>query len=1035
MSDVHERLRENFECWEARGRGMLTFDEAVRPTPPYAPFPGHVLPLEKPDDGVRHSALSSLASRLAKLIREPPPSPAVDDEDEVDGIEPCPAEGADLVELRMRIPMDGDFGREAMTQFLDAISCVSSPVTFEVIGTASAAWVQWTVASEDEDFARSILAAHFPDAPVSRGQDGLRNAWEADVGAEAAVVEFALGRYFMQPLALPKSDPMVTLFAALESCGEGAAGIWQVTFCPLFEPWEEDVLSAVSRRDGKPFFDDGTELQKAASQKVSQPLFGVTVRLAARAESERRARWLVGAMAATFSHFSQPGSNELRPLADQGEDGTQEEDLLARCSRRSGMILNRDELACLVRPPGSSVSSSRLLRLSSGTRAAPSAVPLPSEGLILGKNSHDGGSGEVWLSADQRVRHMHILGASGTGKSTLLLNLIRQDLEAGTGFAVLDPHGDLIDAVLRSLPEDRIADVVLLDPADEEYSVGFNILSAHSDAEKTLLASDLVSVFQRLSTSWGDQMGSVFGNAVRAFLESRTPGTLGDLRMFLLDAEFRRQFLESVDDPDLLFYWERAFPQLGGNKSVGPILTRLETFLAPKSIRHMVSQKANRLDFAEITGSGKVLLARLSQGLMGRENSYLLGSLLVAKFQQAAMARQHVPEKSRRLFTLYVDEFQNFITPSMAEILSGARKYRLSLVLAHQELAQLGRNEAVGSAVLANAGTRVVFRVGDSDARELSKGFAHFEAEALQSLGTGQAIARIERSDHDFNLSVEFDPGNLPDAEGRRQAAIASSRSLYATPRAEIEAEGRQRLAAMRSAASAKPKKPAKTEGSIEASPRPETPRSEPVPDSPPPSLPKYETTAIKADLEELGRGGEIHKAAQAELKRLAEDHGFKATLERKLPGSLDTVDLYLERDGAAIACEISVTNTLEYELRNVAKCLRAGAPKVLLIAVSADKHRQFQAAVEASLSADDRLRVLCLMKKDFGGFLASEPTAPAEAAPLSEMPALAAKVVKGWKVRTTGVATDAADADALEQELAAALAETIKRRRVRKKK
>src|SRR5207302_1234934 len=178
-------------------------------------------------------------------------------------------------------------------------------------------------------------------------------------------------------------------------------------------------------------------------------------------------------------------------------------------------------------------------------------------------------SSPVRLTPEQRVRHCHIVGASGTGKSTLLFNLIRQDIENGQGVAVLDPHGDLVDRILGVIPPERIHDVVLVDPSDEDYSVGFNFLSAHSDLEKNLLASDLVSVFERLSTTWGDQMGSVLNNALMAFLESSRPGTLADLRRFLIEPAFRSDFLKSVGDPDLVYYWQKVFPQLSGNKSIG----------------------------------------------------------------------------------------------------------------------------------------------------------------------------------------------------------------------------------------------------------------------------------------------------------------------------------------------------------------------------------------------------------------------------------------------------------------------------------
>ena len=268
-----------------------------------------------------------------------------------------------------------------------------------------------------------------------------------------------------------------------------------------------------------------------------------------------------------------------------------------------------------------------------------------------------------------------IIGASGTGKSTLLFNLIRQDIENGEGVALLDPHGDLTERILGIIPPERINDVVLVDPADEEFSVGFNILSAHSEQEKTLLASDLVSVFQRLSTSWGDQMQSVLQNAILAFLNSSRGGTLADLRRFLVEPAFRTEFLKSVSDPNVLYYWQKGFSHLSGNKSVGPILTRLEMFLAQRPIAHMVSQPENKLNFGEIMDTGKIFLAMLPEGLLGRENSYLLGAVLVSKFQQLVMARQAKKIAARRNFWIYIDEFANFITPTMAEILSGARKY------------------------------------------------------------------------------------------------------------------------------------------------------------------------------------------------------------------------------------------------------------------------------------------------------------------------------------------------------------------------
>ncbi|MEO8036967.1 MAG: type IV secretion system DNA-binding domain-containing protein, partial [Acidobacteriota bacterium] len=317
-------------------------------------------------------------------------------------------------------------------------------------------------------------------------------------------------------------------------------------------------------------------------------------------------------------------------------------------------------------------------------------------------------------------------------------------------------------------------------PSDTEYPVGFNLLAAHSDLEATLLASDLVAVFRRLSTSWGDQMHSVLANAIQAFLSSKTGGSLSELRRFLVEPEFREQFLTTVDDEETVYYWRKEFPLLVG-KPQGPILTRLDTFLRPKPLRQIFTQQENRIDFRDILDGGRIFLAKLAQGAIGEENAALLGSLIVAKFHQAAMSRQELAKGSRRNFHLVIDEFQEMVTPSLTPILAGTRKFGLGLTAAHQDLRSLyDADQTVANALLANAATRVVFRVSDEDANRLADGFSAFPPPALRSLGVGQAVCRVDRADWDFNLETRqpppVDPGT---AEARRQRAIEHSRATY----------------------------------------------------------------------------------------------------------------------------------------------------------------------------------------------------------------------------------------------------------------
>jgi hypothetical protein len=384
-------------------------------------------------------------------------------------------------------------------------------------------------------------------------------------------------------------------------------------------------------------------------------------------------------------------------------------------------------------------------------KAAPREVL--GEGIIIGETSHQGQTVLARLPIEARLKHLHVVGASGTGKSTLLVNLILQDIEAGKGVGVIDPHGDLVDEVLKRLPTKRSDDVILFDPAHDGYVVGWNILHAHSPTEKEMLASDLVAIFRRLSTSWGDQMTAVMGNAIQTFLESERGGTLLDLRRFLVDDEFREEFLGTVHDSDTVSFWRREFPLLVGKKPQAPVLTRLDTFLRSRLVRDAVTEKEKPLDFRGIVDRGAVFLARLSQGAIGQENASLLGALLVSKFHQVSLMRQDQAAAARRPFFLYVDEFQDVATPSMATLFSGVRKYHLGVTVAHQDLFQLhAKVPEVERAVLANAYTRICFRVTEDDARRLERGLGGFVADDLMNLKTGQAICRIGRKEDVFQV-------------------------------------------------------------------------------------------------------------------------------------------------------------------------------------------------------------------------------------------------------------------------------------------
>jgi hypothetical protein len=983
MSRLDEQLTKQFRQWELRGRGWQVFDEPVSPEPPFVPFHGHYLPSTSClDDTAKPTFFSSLLERVSNTLSTVAPAAIEPEPDEEP--EPISLVRDSLVELQAALPADLDIARDSFDQLFRNLALCLEPVAFELVGSNRRVVAQFAACEADISLVRKQISAHFPDVQFRQQTGTLEKAWLAITGNDAFAVEFGLEHEFMLPLATGKLDPFVGIVGALSELQPGELGLFQVLFQPVQYSWAESIVNSVTHADGKPFFVNSPELAGAAENKVARPLYAAVVRIMGRTASRARSHEIARELAGSLRVFSNPQGNSLIPLHNEGYPFEEHlEDVIARQSRRSGMILNSDELTGFVHLPSSAVRSPTLLRDTGRTKAPPAIVRQP-PGIVIGDNEHNGETVPVFLTADQRVRHTHIIGNSGCGKSSLLLNLIRQDIENGDSVAVLDPHGDLIDQILTLIPAERIDDVVLVNPSDVEFPIGFNILQAHSEEEKNLLSSDLVSVFRRLSTSWGDQMDTVLQNAILVFLESSRGGTLADLRRFLLEPPFRSEFLQTVHDPELIYYWQKVFPQLGGGKSIGSVLTRLQDFFSRKPLRNMVSQRDNRLDFADIMDSGKIFLAKLSEGLCGAENSYLLGTLLVSKFQQLAMARQSQEMALRRQFWLYIDEFDHFISPSMAEILKGARKYRLGLTLAHQELHQLQIEPKVASAVMTQPCTRIVFRVGDDDAKKLGEGFTAFDAKSLKTLEKFHAIVRVERNDFDFNLALR-----KPELEAvsEAQTIIAASRAKYATPRAEVEAA---LLASLRGEVE-KPELPSNAISQL-VPPAPPTGTAKVVPPSPSPIIPPPADTSPIAEVskaaaspateipkatvsekesvteakptnaaapKDLGRGGARHKSIQSRLKTEAQKLGFHAEVEKQLAqGSNNAADLVLRRGQIEIAVEISITTGVDHEFENVKKCLASGIGRVAVVATGRKQLEAIAAAVQGGLGSEAAAKV-----------------------------------------------------------------------------
>lgn len=951
---LSEQLTRNFYRWEKRARGWQFWLDVVDLEPVYEPFFYHQVPFQPAvDDGRRPTFFSSLFERLRKHLTGSSKTDQIFVPYTLDMVdEPEPAifdEMSDLHQTTISLSPKQKVSLEYAEQFLLALSSCSLPVSFETVGSAESTLVQIVCREPDLEQVRQQLNAYFPDAVFYKEGQSLENLFDED--KETVVVDFGLSQEFMRPLRTFRNfepDPLTGIVGALENLKEGEMGIFQVLFQAARHPWPESIIRSVTDWQGRSFFVDSPDMVRLAREKVERPLFAAVIRVAGQSPSASRAWEIARALSGGLSQVANPQSNELIPLSNEDyDDALHSEDVYYRQSRRSGMLLNSEELVCLIHPPSVSVRAAKLRRELKKTKAAP-AIATGHE-FALGENIHQGETTLVTLSPEQRLRHMHIIGATGTGKSTLLLKLIVQDIENGLGVGVLDPHGDLIDRILGYIPEERFEDVVLLDPSDSDYPVGLNILSAYSEQEKAVLSSDLVGVFRRLSTSWGDQMNSILANAILAFLESNEGGSLVDLRRFLVEKDYRRHFLLTVQDEDVIYYWQKVFTQLS-SRHQAPILTRLDTFLRPKPIRYMVAQKQG-LNFQEILDGRKIFLAKLAHGLIGMENAYLLGTIIASKFHQAAMARQAKSISKRENFYLYIDEFQNFVTESMTEILSGARKYGFGLILAHQELRQLfARDSELASSVISNPGTRTCFRMGDFDAKKLADGFSTFDARDLQNLGVGEAIARIERADYDFNLKTSVPPDVAPElARKRRERLIDLSRQKYALHREQVTSD----LAKQKELVEKKKPVPEAVRPSFEEIK--EEVKQEIIKE---PTL-SYRKRKTKKELPVLeGKGGQQHKYYQHLIRQTAEAYGYRAMIEQSTENG-GSVDVHLERDGTKIACEISATSTDSQELGNIEKRLAAGYDRVILCYPPERSLKKIRKLVSKKLSNSDQQKVL----------------------------------------------------------------------------
>ncbi len=399
-----------------------------------------------------------------------------------------------------------------------------------------------------------------------------------------------------------------------------------------------------------------------------------------------------------------------------------------------------------------------------------------------------------WLSLSQadRRRHIYVIGQTGSGKTTFLNNCILQDILSGRGFAFIDPHGDAAELIIDSITKHRIRDVVYLNPSDVEHPLGFNPLRGVPLELHAAATANLIAAFRSVWRDfWGPRMEHVLSNTIAALIAY--PDHLGisllAIPKMLTDDRFRRRVLKHVDDPVVLAFWQDEFDRYDNRQRteiISPILNKIGAFARNPAMRNILGQAQNSFDLAHIMDRRKILVVNLSKGVLGEDMTNLLGSLLVCSIQQQAMRRATMPEDTREDFHLYIDEFQNFTTDAFDSIVSEARKYRLSLTIAHQYLDQL--SDKVRKAILGNVGNLVLFTCGGGDAEMLCVETKPFPAQLLREQARGDMLVRYVEN------GISKEPARLSGLvfehrQGSRQPAINNSRSRFG--RSRIKVEGR----------------------------------------------------------------------------------------------------------------------------------------------------------------------------------------------------------------------------------------------------
>ena len=743
----------------------------------------------------------------------------------------------DLKILSIKIPRKNtketnaqDFSRQInlSEQLFSSLSSIGKPFVFEasVLNTGEGIRFYLAVPRASLEFARKTIQGFFLEAQVEEVSDYTI----FETNSLATVGYLALDKHFVLPISTYRESeadifsPILSTLSKLAENGEGASV--QFVVSPVGEEPKKKVAGILeSLREGKtlkeitqsqalkevkelfvgkeknvennfPRLAD-EEAIKAVQLKIAKPLLSVNIRIVTAASTQNRAEDIFMSIAGSFGKLASTVRNSFKIIKPRNNRKLIFQYVFRQPDYEKTTILNAEELASIFHLPTETSDVPNVTWLRS--KEAPPPEILPSEGLILGESVFRGVKKKICLTKEDRRRHSYIVGQTGTGKSVLIQNMALQDMKNGEGFCVIDPHGELVDKILSFVPTERIDDVIVFDPGDRNRPLGLNMLEYNLSRpeEKTFIVNELQAIFNQLflKETMGPQFEKYMRNTLLLLMDDfkNEPTTLMEVPRVFTDEEFRRRKLANCTTPLVVDFWTKEVPKTTGEQSLGnfaPYITsKFDGFISNDYLRPIIGQTKSSFNFRQAMDEGKIILVNLSKGKLGDLNSALLGMLIVGKLLQAALSRADVSnETARRDFYLYIDEFQNYTTDSIATILSEARKYRLNMTIAHQYIAQLKDN--IREAVFGNVGNLVAMRVGPPDAEVLVKHFGSvFNERDLISIENLNAYIKIlvnGQPTEPFNIKFTWAEGGSSEIRDQMKEL---SRLRYGHDLQEVEKE------------------------------------------------------------------------------------------------------------------------------------------------------------------------------------------------------------------------------------------------------